>query len=243
MRKEKAGRPMKEKDPIIAERIKSARKEKKIKQHELAKSVNVSVETIKKWEGGYNQPSDSNMWKALSITLNVPLSYLMNEDALYNRVQKKQIFADVVDVPHYIPDFEIRTDEQQIRILKVKKAVQKLMMFITPPSHFPGSSLDYIGDEYIGFYNWAISSHTALDSDESLFDDYIIRIVEQGIVLADFTLSEDDYYKKALEYAQANFKALQEYRLNNNHVRKLKIAAINSELSRLRNWDKNKGDK
>lgn len=91
MIKRKVGRPTKEKDPVIGQRIKAARKEKKLTQQKLAEKINVSVDTIKKWESGFHQPSDVNMWKALSEELDVSISELMNKDG---QEQKLTEWAD-----------------------------------------------------------------------------------------------------------------------------------------------------
>lgn len=86
MEKRKAGRPPKGPvDPVIGQRIRSARKEKGLTQNGLAEliqdltHISVSVDSIKNWERGECPPLLKNL-KALSTVLGKSISWFMNED-------------------------------------------------------------------------------------------------------------------------------------------------------------------
>ena len=74
-----------------AERIKMIRAERKISQEELAERVNVSRQTISKWENGLASPSGKNLAQ-LGRALDVPADTLINDDWMPPEVQ-------VVEVP------------------------------------------------------------------------------------------------------------------------------------------------
>lgn len=59
----------------IGDRIKLKRKEKRLKQTELAKMVNVSSQVISNWERGYTDPSHDDVAR-LAKALNCTTNYL-----------------------------------------------------------------------------------------------------------------------------------------------------------------------
>ena len=69
-----------------AERIKMIRAERKISQEELAERVNVSRQTISKWENGLASPSGKNLAQ-LGRALDVPADTLINDDWMPPEVQ------------------------------------------------------------------------------------------------------------------------------------------------------------
>lgn len=69
-----------------AERIKMIRAERKISQEELAERVNVSRQTISKWENGLASPSGKNLAQ-LGRVLDVPADTLINDDWMPPEVQ------------------------------------------------------------------------------------------------------------------------------------------------------------
>lgn len=60
----------------IGNRIRELRKEKKLTQTDLAKLINVSQQTITKWENDIAEPSGSAV-KSLANVLNVSADYIL----------------------------------------------------------------------------------------------------------------------------------------------------------------------
>jgi HTH-type transcriptional regulator, competence development regulator len=76
----------------IGNRIKEARKNKKLTQAMLASKVNKSPQVISNWERGYTSP-DSNDIAQLSKVLEVSADYLLGEDKstlIQNEFQKNE---------------------------------------------------------------------------------------------------------------------------------------------------------
>lgn len=64
----------------FGEKLKTARKRKKLTQGELAKIVGVTTRTILNYESGESYPKDRQMYYALAEALELEANYLLNED-------------------------------------------------------------------------------------------------------------------------------------------------------------------
>lgn len=73
------GRPKAVRDPVVAARIKEARKAAGLTQAKLAELLNVSVQTIKNWEYGANTPSTEFIERIAEVS-GLPSEYLTNRE-------------------------------------------------------------------------------------------------------------------------------------------------------------------
>jgi transcriptional regulator with XRE-family HTH domain len=67
----------------FGEKVKKARKEKKMSQDELAKTVSVSRRTITSWETDTALPRTRAVYETLAKVLGVPLNYLLSDDEAF----------------------------------------------------------------------------------------------------------------------------------------------------------------
>jgi len=79
----------------IGERILSLRKEYNISQEELGFKINVSRQTISKWENNESSP-DLNNLKALAKLFNVSTDYLVNGNKLLVKKNKIQDYIVLI---------------------------------------------------------------------------------------------------------------------------------------------------
>lgn len=63
---------------LFNERLKALRKEKDLKQSELAEAINVTQRKISYWETGQLEPDLENLWK-LSDYFNVSVDFLIGK--------------------------------------------------------------------------------------------------------------------------------------------------------------------
>ena len=63
---------------LFSERLKALRKEKDLKQSELAEAINVTQRKISYWETGQLEPDLENLWK-LSDYFNVSVDFLIGK--------------------------------------------------------------------------------------------------------------------------------------------------------------------
>lgn len=110
----KKGRPRNEEpiDTVIGDRIKEARKANGIKtQNGLVDKIQeltgvvITVDAVKNWERNKNIPSHKN-FKLLSIALNRPISWFMNEDGAQERLWASMNITVLPDGRHSIGGFE-----------------------------------------------------------------------------------------------------------------------------------------
>ena len=65
----------------LSKKLKHLRKQKGLSQLELAEKLQVSRQAVSGWEAGSSRPSTDNL-KSLGALYDVPLEYLLNDDAL-----------------------------------------------------------------------------------------------------------------------------------------------------------------
>ena len=65
---------------MIGKRLKQARKQKGMTQQDLAKTIGVSVGSVKKWEQDIVDPNTATLI-SIAVALNVSLDYLFGNDA------------------------------------------------------------------------------------------------------------------------------------------------------------------
>lgn len=65
----------------LSKKLKHLRKQKGLSQLELAEKLQVSRQAVSGWEAGSSRPSTENL-KSLGALYDVPLEYLLNDDAL-----------------------------------------------------------------------------------------------------------------------------------------------------------------
>lgn len=63
----------------FAEKLRKARKDKKLSQSELAELVGVHYRTIQNWEKGHRKPSNFELLKKLADSLSVPADFLCSD--------------------------------------------------------------------------------------------------------------------------------------------------------------------
>lgn len=67
-------------DMTFGEKIKTLRSQKKMSQTDLAKSIGVSLRTIRGWEVERRYPRDRELYNKLSNSLGCDVSYLMSDE-------------------------------------------------------------------------------------------------------------------------------------------------------------------
>ena len=67
-------------DMTFGEKIKTLRAQKKMSQTDLAKSIGVSLRTIRGWEVEGRYPRDRELYNKLSNSLGCDVSYLMSDE-------------------------------------------------------------------------------------------------------------------------------------------------------------------
>ena len=80
----------------LEEKLVSLRKAKGLSQMNLAEMMNVSRQAISRWEGGTAVPSTDNL-KYLGRLYDVPLEYLLNDDAPDPALQESEKNIEVSD--------------------------------------------------------------------------------------------------------------------------------------------------
>ena len=82
---------------MLKENIKSIRKSKGLSQEELAIKLNVVRQTISKWEQGLSVP-DSEMLVTISEVLETPVSTLLGENIIENKVDDLKAISEKLEV-------------------------------------------------------------------------------------------------------------------------------------------------
>ncbi|MBM7585801.1 transcriptional regulator with XRE-family HTH domain [Bacillus pakistanensis] len=102
----------------IGKRIKNRRKEKNLRQEDLAKKVNVSSQVISNWERGYTEPSQSDVAK-LADALDCSTDFLhgrTDDPSNSNEEKLKKLPLEEGDSIHFF-DME-GLDEDDIEFIK-----------------------------------------------------------------------------------------------------------------------------
>lgn len=79
----------------LGDKILELRKAKGMSQEELANELNVSRQSISKWESGLSVP-DSDKLVALSNYFEVTLDYLMKDNVFEKNVEKAEVALEVI---------------------------------------------------------------------------------------------------------------------------------------------------
>ncbi|MGG1291412.1 helix-turn-helix transcriptional regulator [Bacillus smithii] len=116
---------------MIPERLRKARKEKKLTQEQLAKMVKTTKGTISNYENGYSSPSNE-MLKDLAEVLGVTADYLLGTD------------LNIKDDHPELPPLN-KKDERDIAI-ELEKIINSLESG-NGYSHFDGQSIDDLDEE------------------------------------------------------------------------------------------------
>ena len=105
---------------VDGERLQELRKDSGMKQRELAKSIGVSLSSVKAYEQGRSSPDDAVKVRIAQL-FNISLDYLLG--AIDDELQLKR--SDIIYLPKGFPDEAVFELKEYMKYLEMKHASVK----------------------------------------------------------------------------------------------------------------------